>query len=721
MANIPAPHLGSLSAAVAELSRAWSIASVLCVAIVAVAAGAPLNDARIGAATAEPGSWPSHGRTWSEQRFSTLTDINRSNVASLGLDWHFETGSKRGMEATPIVVDGVMYVTAAWSKVFALDAATGQEIWRYDPKVAGAKGRDACCDVVNRGVAVYGERVYVGALDGRLIALERKSGQPVWSVQTTDTTKPYTITGAPRVLKGMVIIGNGGAEFGVRGYFSAYDAATGALRWRFYTVPPAPALPVEHPALEAARRTWSPDSLWETGLGGTVWDSFAYDPDLDLLYAGVGNGSQYNRAQRSPGGGDNLYLASILAVRPDTGALVWHYQTTPAESWDYTATQHMVLADLTIAGRERKVLMQAPKNGFFYVLDRATGELLSARNYVPVNWASHVDLETGRPVETGAGDWSQTQKYVTPSIVGGHNWHPMAWSPSTQLMYIPTIHAVYPFKPDPDFRYDPRTMNTGEDWPGLFADLPPVQPRFCAPTRLTAWDPVAARSLWEVDHRSGVPAGVLATAGGIVVQGTTAGELVAYDDRDGKELARIATGVGIMAPPITYALGGTQYIAVVAGIGGAQGGHAHTLSHENPGQVLAFRLGGTAAAPSPKPLIRNAAVAETPLDESAVLRGRSLYATHCLRCHGAGAASSGVYPDLRFSAPGVHELWQQIVREGLFEATGMAGFDDVLTQGDVNDIHAYVIERALTSQSVVSRIANTVAQAVCVPAEWLAD
>ena len=356
-----------------------------------------VDDARLGEAAAAPADWLAHGRTWSEQRFSPLAQVDEGNVAKLAPAWVYATGETRGLEATPLVADGVMYTTLPWSIVVALDAATGRELWRYDPAVPKAWGRNACCDVVNRGVALYAGRVYVGTLDGRLVALDAKTGAEVWQMLTIDPAKPYTITGAPRVAKGLVFIGNGGAEFGVRGYVSAYAAETGALVWRFYTVPGPPDRPREHPALELAAKSWPADAIWESGLGGTVWDSIAYDPALDLLYVGVGNSSPYDRRVRSPGGGDNLFLASILALRAQTGELAWHYQTTPGENWDYTATQHMILAELELGGRTRRVLMQAPKNGFFYVLDRATGELLSAEPYGTVSWASHVDLDDRPP------------------------------------------------------------------------------------------------------------------------------------------------------------------------------------------------------------------------------------------------------------------------------------------------------------------------------------
>ena len=398
---------------------------------------ADVDGARIIKADQEGQNWMSHGRSYDEQRHSPLKQINTDNVEKLGLAWQFKLDVDRGTEATPIVVDGVMYTTGAFSIVYALDARSGELLWKYDPQVAKAVAGKGCCGPVNRGVAVWKGKVYVGAYDGRLIALDASSGKPVWSTQTVDSSQNYTVTGAPRIIKGQVIIGNGGAELGVRGYVSAYDAGTGELNWRFYTVPGDPAQPPEDAAMKLARPTWFGDSYHLGGGGGTVWDSMAYDPELDLLYIGTGNGSPWNIKYRSEGKGDNLFLSSIVALRPQTGEYVWHYQTTPGDTWDYTATQHIVLADLQINGKLRKVAMQAPKNGFFYVLDRKTGELISAKNFVPTNWASHVDLKTGRPVLTGEADYSSEPKLVTPSAFGAHNWQPMSYNPETGLVYIP--------------------------------------------------------------------------------------------------------------------------------------------------------------------------------------------------------------------------------------------------------------------------------------------
>ncbi len=693
--------------------------------VFALGAGAGrVDQARVRAADAEPGQWLAHGRSFDEQRWSPLAAIHADNVARLGLAWWYDTRSKRGLEATPIVVDGVMYATSEWSVVFALDAATGRELWRYDPGVPRAKGRDACCDVVNRGVAVWKGRVYVGTLDGRLVALDAASGTRVWETLTIDPGKPYTITGAPRVVKDLVIIGNGGADLGVRGYVGAYDAATGALRWRFYTVPGDPSQPFEHPELERAAATWSPDSMFEAGLGGTVWDAMAYDPELDLLYVGTGNASVYDRERRSPGGGDNLFLSSILALRLESGRLVWHYQTTPGEYWDYTATQSLILADLEIGGRPRKVLLQAPKNGFFYVLDRATGELLVAEPYVATSWATHVDRSTGRPVERPEAHWSREPRMVTPGPEGGHNWHPMAYSPQTRLAYVPTLELVYPFVAARSLDLRPHSFNTGEDYPALAASVEGALSavRMCSPSRLLAWDPVAGREVWSVSHDTAVPGGVLATAGDLVFHGTGTGAMRAYRATTGEMLWESDTGVGIMAGPVTYEVNGEQYVAVLAGVGGSTGFHRSRLARTNPGRLFAWKLGSTAPMPPVDPL--PAPVVDAPesgAPPEVVARGRDLYAMNCLRCHGAGARSSGVIADLRYSTRAVHAAWPAIVLGGAYLERGMPALADLLTPADVEAIHAYVIAQAHREPGLGEWLLEATRDWVCVPARWLAD
>ncbi|MFT5929609.1 MAG: quinohemoprotein ethanol dehydrogenase, partial [Candidatus Azotimanducaceae bacterium] len=514
-----------------------------------------------GAAEISSGNWPSHGLNASETRESPLRQINPDSISTLGLAWSFDTGTRRGLEASPIIIDGVIYTTGDWSRVFANNAKTGELLWQYDPNVDRAWGVNACCDVVNRGVAVAANQVFVGALDGRLIALDSATGRPVWETLTIDRTKPYTITGAPRIVHDTVIIGNGGAEYGVRGYVSAYDIKTGDLRWRFYTVPGNPALPAESNAMEMAQKTWTGDVFWKVGGGGTVWDSMAYDPELDLLYIGVGNGAPWNRHIRSPGGGDNLFLSSIVALNAKTGEYVWHYQTTPADTWDYTATQHMILTELAINGEKRKVILQAPKNGFFYVLDRTTGELISAETYVPITWATHVDIETGRPQETDNADHRVEFQMTKPAPFGGHNWQPMAMNQKTGLVYIPAMENVSMYSTPETFEYiEGGYWNLGQN-DDLNADNPLAN---MSPTlanavmkhllrgRLIAWDPIEQKEQWRVEHATAWNGGVLTTAAGLVFQGDGAGFLSAFDASSGERIWQYNVGNGIIAPPVSY-------------------------------------------------------------------------------------------------------------------------------------------------------------------------
>jgi quinohemoprotein ethanol dehydrogenase len=653
-------------------------------------------------ADATPGEWLSNGRTYSEQRHSPLTEVSTSTVADLGLAWAFDLGVSRGIEATPIVHDGVMYVTASWNIVYALDARTGAEIWSFDPAVDRSRAAFMCCDIVNRGVALWDGKIYTGTIDGRLIAIDAKTGEKIWDVNTIDRSKPYSITGAPRIVKGKVVIGNGGAEFGVRGYITAYDADSGDVAWRFYTVPGDPAKEPESQAMAQAIPTWNGE-WWKLGGGGTVWDSMAYDPDLDLFYIGVGNGSPWNQDRRSPGGGDNLYLSSIVALRPDTGEYVWHYQTTPGETWDYTATQHMILADIEIDGALRKVIMQAPKNGFFYVIDRATGELLSAKNFVPVNWATHIDLATGRPVEVADARWPGKAPYLQlPGPLGAHNWHPMAYNPQTGLVYIPAQETPLIYADDPVTKTRPMGWNTGADL--TFASLPSDEATFRAlrsmlKGRLLAWDPVKQEAAWSFEHGGPWNGGVLSTAGGLVFQGTADAHLAAYDAATGDRLWRFFTQTGIGAPPISYELDGEQYIAVASGWGGAYalayGGVVPTGSEAGVGRVLAFKLGADgalaelpadASVPAPPP---STASADT------IAKGIQAYAANCSTCHGDHAFSYGTIPNLQASALlGDADGWRAVVHEGGRAALGMPNFNNILDADTVEAVRAYVISEA---------------------------
>jgi quinohemoprotein ethanol dehydrogenase len=667
---------------------------------------ANVDGARIIAADREPGNWLANGRTYDEQRFSPLKQIDAGNVKRLGLAWAYELDTAhRGQESTPLVIDGVMYVTGAWSKVFALDAKSGRQLWTFDPKVPGQVAVNACCDVVNRGVAAWKGRLYLGTLDGRLIALDAASGKPLWEVMTVETGGRYTITGAPRVIKGLVLIGNGGAEMGVRGYLTAYDAETGRQAWRFYTVPGDPAKPFESPAMERAAKTWSGE-WWKLGGGGTVWDSLAYDPALDLLYVGVGNGSPWNRKLRSPKGGDNLYLSSIVALRPETGEYVWHYQTTPGESWDFTATQHMILADLMIGGKKRQVIMQAPKNGFFYVLDRATGEFLSANAFAPVNWAKGIDPKTGRPIEVPEARYGETGKpFVSaPGPGGAHSWQPMSFSPLTGLVYFPVMEVAFPYFPDLNFHHHVLAWNTGADFnPGSLPQDPKVKAQIKSGLKghLVAWDPVANKEVWRVELGGPWNGGTVSTAGNLVFEGNARGEFAAYRADTGERLWSSPTRAGVLAPPITYEVDGEQYVAIEVGWGGAFGLAAGELARDshiagNVPRELVFKLGGTAVLPVEEPV---AAPALNPPPDTAtaaaVTEGKALYHHYCGTCHGDSATGTGVLPDLRYSGV-IHspEAFDTVVRQGLRVDKGMVAFKDEISPQELEKIRVYVIHRA---------------------------
>ena len=649
-----------------------------------------------------PNEWLLHGRTYAEERHSPLDQINTSNVDQIGLSWSFETGTNRGHETTPIVKDGVMFITAPWSVVHALDAKTGDLLWTHDPQVERAWANNACCDVVNRGVALYENSIFFGTLDGRLISLDKDTGNENWSILTIDKSWPYTITGAPRIVKGNVIIGNGGGEFGVRGYVTAYDVDSGDELWRFYTVPGNPNEPFESPEMEIAAKTWSGGKWWEYGGGGTVWDSMAYDPVLDTLYIGTGNGSPWNRYVRSPGGGDNLYLSSIVALDPDTGDYKWHYQTTPGDSWDYTATQHMILADLEINGQIRKVIMQAPKNGFFYVIDRTNGELISAENYVPINWATHVDMETGRPIENPANNYFNTPALTTPGPLGGHNWQPMAFNPDTGLVYIPAQEMLFVYSHDKDFKYNRKTWNTGQQVEMTYLPKNPDELAMVDKATfgyLLAWDPVAQKEVWREQYQRPWSGGLLSTAGDLVLQGTSDGRFIAFDAASGEMLWSVDTGQGIIAPPITYMIDEEQYIAVQVGYGGAYAlAGAFPSANKNPaqnGRMLVFKLGGEEMSPPVQSIAKvNPVVPSMTTDALTIARGEYEYHEHCQFCHGAGVIGGGVIPDLRYLDEVGHKTFLGVILGGMHSEKGMASFKDVLSLEQANEIQAYIISQA---------------------------
>ena len=658
----------------------------------------------------EPGkNWLSYGRDYSEQRFSPLDKINDTNIGELNLTWSHRFPTARGLEATPLVHEGIIYITTAWSDVYALDAANGDELWAFDAQVSKAYLAKTCCGPVNRGVALWQGteddqlQVFVGALDGRLIALDAKTGNVNWSVQTTPIDSNYSVTGAPRVFKGNVIIGNGGAELGVRGYISAYDASTGQLNWRFHTVPGDPSKSQENEALERALTTWQGDYWYKQGGGGgTVWDTLVYDSANDLLFIGTGNGSPWNREVRSPGGGDNLYLSSIVALKPDNGEYVWHYQVTPRDNWDYTATQQLVLADIELEGQIRSVIMQAPKNGFFYVLDRLTGELLSADAFAKTTWATHVDIGSGKPIETKEADYQNNgPSYLWPSPYGAHNWQPMSYNPETRLMYIPVQNMPHYFAADEQpVVHRINRWNTGIDlnearhpdsWVAAKASVDAL-----AYGELVAWDPVKKSRAWYVRHAKPSNGGILSTAGNLVFQGTQDGKFMAYDARLGNTLWSFQSDSAILAGPIAYEINGEQYIAVGQGGGGVAMltiGNELKYDRVNRNRLLVFKL-GEAKEKHEKISERLAKIeplnVDTETSPAFIEKGQMLYSRNCGSCHGISAKSSGIVPDLRYMSQQTHEEFVNIVLGGSKVHKGMIGFAETLDLEDARHLQAYL-------------------------------
>ena len=675
--------------------------------------GAPaqVNTDRIKNAATEPEVWMTYGGGYDEQRHSMLGQINRDTLPELGVGWVYEMAKPRGAEATPIVVDGVMYVSSAWSVVYALNAKTGEEMWVYDPEVSGKDAAKGCCDVVNRGVAVHDGKVFVGVFDGRLEALDAATGEVVWSIVTVDQSKPYTITGAPRVFKDKVIIGNAGAELGVRGYVSAYSVDTGDLAWRFYTVPNPEKKPdgaASDDILAAlANETWGDDGAWVTdGGGGTAWDSIVYDTVNDQILIGVGNGSPWNADIRDPNSdGDNLFLSSILAVDADTGKYRWHYQTTPRDRWDYTATQQIMLADLPLGegGASRRVVMQAPKNGFFYVLDAASGKLISATPFTNQNWTTGEFDENGRPVLVEeAVDLALYA--VVPGPTGAHNWHPMAFNPDTGLVYIPVNEIPFFYDKTRNVEDSKSFWNIGYDaaagWPVEYPAGTLDAVAGLDGGTLLAWDPVAAEPRWAVPFPLPLNGGVLSTHAGLVFQGNKFGEFVAYDAETGERLWSHALVGNAAAAPMTYEIDGEQYLSVLSGwgsvsnlIAGFTYGEARS---KEPARVITFKVGGAEAMPAP---LANgvSATPKSPMfgEPEQHQLGMQRFAENCHFCHGAFALSGGVIPDLRWSAiTASEEAWDQVVREGVLEKQGMVSFAGHLNKEDTDAIRAYVIQQA---------------------------
>jgi PQQ-dependent dehydrogenase (methanol/ethanol family) len=660
-----------------------------------IPAAAQVTQARLDNAASEPQQWMMVGGTYEERHYSPLDEISRDTVGQLGLSWFADYDTNLSQQGTPLYVDGVLYVSTAWSTVYAFDARTGAQLWHYDPKTPKEIAIKVCCGIVNRGIAAFEDKIYVGTLDGYLVALDAKTGAEVWRKLTVNPDEQYTITSAPRVVKGQVLIGNSGSEFGVRGYLGAYDARTGEDRWRVYTVPGNPELGFENAQMEAAAKTWSGE-WWKLGGGGTVWDAIVYDQENNLVIFGTGNGTPWDQNARDPNGGDNLFLASILAVDADTGEYAWHYQTTPGDTWDYDAMAPMMLLDLPFNGEQRHVVVQANKNGMFYVLDAATGELLKADAFTAVNWNKGVDMNTGRPIEVPEARYDRDNIFnLAPGVQGGHGWHANAWNPETNLIYIATQRAYFVMRSVEKFTPAAEGTNLAIDMgAGLvyYRDNPDASREFVG--YVSAWDPVAGKEVWRSEENNGPTGSVLSTAGGLVFNGggNNTNEFRAYDTRSGDKLWSFDTQTGMVAAPITYELDGKQYVAASVGIN--QAGNYYAPNHS---RLLVFTLGGDAVLPEPvsfaPPQLNPPAATATP---EQVAAGQEVYNNTCSICHGTGGAARGAnFPNLMVS-PMLHsqEGFDAIVLGGARQERGMVSFASRISSDDSAAVRSYLISRA---------------------------
>ncbi|HEY8538616.1 MAG TPA: PQQ-dependent dehydrogenase, methanol/ethanol family [Steroidobacteraceae bacterium] len=643
-------------------------------------------------------NWTAYGGDVSESRYSRLTQINDGNVRRLGLVWSYDIDVKPNAFSAPLAVNGVLYFGVGYSVVHALDARTGKLLWKYDPEAHAVAGERMRAAWGIRGVAYADGRIYTGTIDGRLIALDAANGAVLWSVQTLQPGDGRYISGAPWVFAGKVAIGHGGADFApVRGYVTAYDAKTGKQLWRFHTVPGNPADGFESAAMEMAAKTWTGE-WWKFGGGGTVWNAMAYDPEFNRLYIGTGNGAPWNQKIRSPGGGDNLFLCSIVALDADTGEYVWHYQINPGETWDYNAAMDLHLAELNIDGRTRKVLMTAPKNGFFYVLDRERGTLISAEKFVKnVTWAERIDVTTGRPVENPEARFPNGRAVVVfPSPVGAHSVEASAFNPRTGLVYIPAIEQgrIY-VDAEGDlsrWKFTPgQVINNGIGRPPPDLEVPP------GGNSLLAWDPVKQRAAWSVPLTGSKNGAILTTAGNLVFQGNVEGELAAYAADTGRKLWAFDVGNGVMAQPISYAVDGVQYITVLSGwrLSGPSGAAHDWDYHAQKRRVLTFALDGKARLPDtsrislpfvdPKDFV---------VDERKAQLGAEIYAQRCTICHGPALQSGGAAPDLRkASMPLAYESLKAVLHDGVLVRNGMPRYAE-LSAHEIEGLLHYIRQQA---------------------------
>jgi quinohemoprotein ethanol dehydrogenase len=642
-------------------------------------------------------NWPAVGGAADESSYSRLDQINTGDIDKLGLAWSLDLPGEVSLEGTPLEVDGTIYFTGSLAKVYAADAKTGALKWIYDPQVwKHSPDKMQFSFGANRGMAYEDGKVFAAALDGRLFALDANTGKQLWVAESIPAGALNISTGAPRVMNGKVIIGNGGADFGGRGFVTAFDANTGQQLWRFYVTPGSPEQNRGNPAMEAAAKTWSPDFWKHTGGGGTVWNGMTFDPELDRVYLGTGNSGPYDPVKRDPGGGDDLYNTSIVALDAKTGKYIWHYQENPRDCWDYKSTPNIIMATIPINGQLHDVLLHAPTNGFFYVLDRKTGKLLNEPGKTTeISWAKNIDLKTGRPNEYPNIRYETGDTKLWPGTLGGHNWQAMSYAPTTGLAYIP-IQQI-----GEHFSRHGEASDDGFNVMGLMLE-PIVEREGDGHGYLVAWNPVTQQEAWRVQHRGLWNGGTLATAGNLVFQGEATGDFAAYDAGSGKVLWKFAAGLGIIGAPMSYSVDGRQYVSILVGYGGttAASGHFMDLGYkfgQQPRRLLTFALGGDQHLPPSAPPDFTVHALDDPtlkLNEAEVVAGRAL-SIECAACHGVGLQSTGTPgPDLRESAIALHlDSLSTLLKSGALIQQGMPRFEN-LTDEQIRDLYAYIRARA---------------------------
>ena len=688
----------------------WALATLLALSGAGAQATDTVVDDKYLSSDGDGSNWAAYGRTSSETRYSPLAQINAGNVKQLGIQWALDLPNERSLISTPLAIDGVIYFTGSYSYTRAVDARSGKVLWEYDPKVIEHAGdRLRIMWDTNRGPAFYKGKLIITTVDGRLVALDAKTGKMLWETMTIDPRRSYYITGAPKVFRDKVIIGNGGTEHeAARGYVTAYNVETGKQAWRFYIVPGNPADGFENKAMEMAAKTWTGE-WWKHGGGGNAWNGITYDPEFNTVYIGTGNGSPWNQKIRSPGGGDNLFLCAIVALDADTGEYKWHYQTNPGETWDYNSNMDIVLADVQYGGQTVKAILHAPKNGFFYVINRANGELLSAEKFAKVTWAERIDLKTGRPVEVKGARYEDGEATVWPSPFGAHSWHAMSYNPNTGLVYIPTIEMPGVFKDkgmdlanwqSPHFYIDPGVAFADADTPKDYGSA-----------ALLAWDPLKQKKVWSQPLPPNWNAGTMTTKGNLVFEGMADGSFNAFNATSGDKLWSVNVGSGISAPPITYTVDGKQYVSLLVGWGGggvllgslaAQHGWKYKV---HPRRLFTFALDGKVPMP-PSPPPAFAVPVDVPafkIDEKLADKGRERFAHSCMWCHGTGAVSGGIGPDLRESPLATsHDAFKEVVVNGAKLANGMPRFHD-FSDDDVDSLFHYIRQQARASVTAAKK------------------